>query len=157
MQLLRFFRWSCIPSFSPSQLPPCCLPAALQPHHLPSGRELVAEMARKREAERARFASLGAEVTGQGAGTVYRDRETGRQMSKEEIVAEREKEKAKKAAPYEDESQLAWGGGLKQREEARAAAQALAEEAAKPFARWVGWRWVPGAEGDAPASQAGLS
>ena len=45
------------------------------------------------------------------------------------------------------------GGGLKQREEARAAAQALAEEAAKPFARCVRGRrccWVRAAAGWTP-------
>lgn len=97
-----------------------------------SGRELAAEMAAKRERERQRFADLGEGVTGQGAQTVFRDKE-GRRVSKEDFAEEQAA--AKKKAQYDSEQQLEWGGGLKQRADAQDAAVAEAAEAAKPFAR----------------------
>eukprot|EP00887_Chlorella_sp_A99_P006274 scaffold3.g6274.t1 len=99
-----------------------------------SGRELQEEMARKRAAEAARFAQLGAEATGRGAQTVFRDA-GGRAVSREEYLEAKAAEKAAKKAQYDDERSLAWGGGLRQRHEAANAARAMAEEAAKPFAR----------------------
>ena len=54
----------------------CLTPRTLTPLHctlpflLPTGRELMAEMAAKRERERQRFADLEADVTGRGAQTV---------------------------------------------------------------------------------------
>lgn len=97
-----------------------------------SGRELMAEMAAKRERERQRFADLEADVTGRGAQTVFRDKE-GRRVSKEEYLEQQAA--AKKKAQYDSEAQLEWGGGLKQRVEATERAAAMAAEAAKPFAR----------------------
>lgn len=99
-----------------------------------SGRELMQEMAAKRERERERFAALEADVTGRGAQTVFRDKE-GRRVSKEEYMEQQAA--AKKKAQYDSEAQLEWGGGLKQRAEAAARAAAMAAEAAKPFARSV--------------------
>lgn len=58
-------------------------------------------------------------------------------MSKEEFEAQ--KAAARKKAEYESERDLAWGGGLKQRQDAEERAREMRAEAAKPFARWVGW------------------
>lgn len=65
------------PSSCLHTLPQRCLtPRTLTPLHctvpflLPAGRELMAEMAAKRERERQRFADLEADVTGRGAQTV---------------------------------------------------------------------------------------
>lgn len=54
-------------------------------------------------------------------------------MSKEEYAEQQAA--AKKKAQYDDESQLEWGGGLKQRADAQERSAAMAAEAAKPFAR----------------------
>lgn len=131
-----------------------------------TGRELAAEMQRKRERERQRFAELEADVTGRGAQTVgwvgtrslgscsagsqlpglsmptcallwwrlqvFRDKE-GRKVSKEAFLEEQAA--AKKKAQYDDEQQLEWGGGLKQRVDAAERGAAMAAEASKPFAR----------------------
>lgn len=99
-----------------------------------SGRQLMEEMARKRVAEASRFEALGAEVTGRGAATVFRDRE-GRAVSREEYLAQKAAEAGKKKAQYDDERSLAWGGGLRQRVEAEERAAAERAEAARPFAR----------------------
>jgi pre-mRNA-splicing factor CWC26 len=56
-------------------------------------------------------------------------------MTQEEFLESKAAERAKKAAQHEDESQLAWGGGLRQRHEAEQAEREMREEAAKPFAR----------------------
>jgi pre-mRNA-splicing factor CWC26 len=99
-----------------------------------SGRVIQEEMARKREQEARRFSKLGAEVTGRGAETVYRDK-SGQKLSKEEFVEARAAERKAGKAQYDDESQLAWGGGLKQKAEREDAERRLREEASKPFAR----------------------
>jgi hypothetical protein len=73
---------------------------------------------------------------------VYRGKD-GERLSRDAYVAQRDKERNKKKAQYEEQRELAWGGGLKQRQEAEAKAKAMVEEAAKPFARWdmrgAGW------------------
>ena len=99
-----------------------------------SGRDIQAEMARKKATEARRFATLEADVTGRGAVTVYRDK-TGQKLSKEEYVEAKDAERRAGKAQYDDESQLAWGGGLRQKAEREAAEQRMKEEAAKPFAR----------------------
>ena len=99
-----------------------------------SGRAIQEEMARKREVEAKRFSKLGADVTGRGAETVYRDK-SGQKLSKDEFVEARAAERKAGKAQYDDESQLAWGGGLKQKAEREAAERRLREEASKPFAR----------------------
>lgn len=101
-----------------------------------SGRELMAEMQRKRAAEQQRFAELGADVTGRGAQTVFRDRE-GRRVSKEEYLEQQEAAGKKKKAEFDDERNLAWGGGLAQRVAAEERGREMAAEAAKPFARYA--------------------
>lgn len=63
---------------------------------------------------------------------MYRD-VSGARVSKEEYIASR----VKKKTEYEDETTLAWGGGLQQRREAEERARALQEEKRKPFARWA--------------------
>ncbi len=105
-----------------------------------SGREIQAEMALKREAEARRFAEMGADVTGRGAATVYRDKE-GRQLTKEEFIEAKEAEKRAGKAQYDDESALAWGGGLRQKAEREEAERRMREEAFKPFARGPDAEW----------------
>uniref|UniRef100_A0A1D2AD31 BUD13-like protein n=1 Tax=Auxenochlorella protothecoides TaxID=3075 RepID=A0A1D2AD31_AUXPR len=97
-----------------------------------SGRDVAHEMALKREAEARRFAAMGEDASGRGAQTVYRDA-TGTRVTREEFVEGQQK--ARRKAEYEEEGSLAWGGGLKQRQEAEERAQAMREEASKPFAR----------------------
>lgn len=55
-------------------------------------------------------------------------------MSKDEYVAARDKKKVE----FEEERDLVWGGGLKQRREAQERARALEQERGRPFARCVG-------------------
>ncbi|KAL6780347.1 hypothetical protein ACKKBF_B13515 [Auxenochlorella protothecoides x Auxenochlorella symbiontica] len=97
-----------------------------------SGRDVAHEMALKREAEARRFAAMGEDASGRGAQTVYRDA-TGTRVTREEFVEGQQK--ARRKAEYEEEGSLAWGGGLKQRQEAEERARAMREEASKPFAR----------------------
>lgn len=99
-----------------------------------SGRELMEEMARKREAERRRFEKLDPTLTGQAAATVFRDK-SGRQVSKDEYLEAKAEERKKNKAQYDDESQLAWGGGLKQQMDREKEEQRMREEAALPFVR----------------------
>lgn len=96
------------------------------------GRDVAHEMALKREAEARRFAAMGEDASGRGAQTVYRDA-TGTRVTREEFVEGQQK--ARRKAEYEEEGSLAWGGGLKQRQEAEERARAMREEASKPFAR----------------------
>jgi pre-mRNA-splicing factor CWC26 len=99
-----------------------------------SGRELAEEMRRKRAAEAARFADLGAGATGRGAQTVYRDK-TGTAVSREAFVEGRAEERRAGRAQYDDQAALPWGGGLAQAAEREEAARLEKEEAARPFAR----------------------
>ena len=101
-----------------------------------SGREIQQEMARKREAEARRFAALGAEVTGRHAKTVYRDK-MGKQLTKEEYVEAKELERRAGKPQYDEESKLAWGGGLRQKAEREEEERRMREEATKAFARGV--------------------
>jgi hypothetical protein len=79
---------------------------------------------------------------------VYRDKE-GRAVSREEF--QEQQAKARKKAEYEAERDLAWGGGLQQRQEAEARAEEMRREAAKPFARCAmlgcAWRALAGLTG----------
>jgi pre-mRNA-splicing factor CWC26 len=102
-----------------------------------SGRDLAAEMGKKRAAEAARFAALGDAATGRGATTVYRDAATGHAVSRDEFVAAREAAKAAGRAQHDEEGALEWGGGLAQRLAREKAAADEAAEAAKPFGRGV--------------------
>lgn len=96
------------------------------------GRDLAAEMQKKRELEQQRFAKMGADVTGRHAQTVYRDT-SGKRVTKEELEAEQAAKS--KAAQYEDQAALPWGKGLKQQADAEEARRRIAEEVAKPFIR----------------------
>jgi pre-mRNA-splicing factor CWC26 len=98
-----------------------------------SGRDLAAEMAVKRERERERFARLDAETTGRGAQTVFRDL-SGAQVSREKYLAGKKAQREAAKAKYDDESQLAWGGGLRQRAEAEAEAERVAADSGKLYA-----------------------
>ena len=98
-----------------------------------AGTELAEEMARKREREAARFAALNAEVTGHGAATVYRNKITGKTMSRNEYEAQNISERQKKAAMYEDQSSLPWGGGLKQRDLAMTAQKRMSSESGRGY------------------------
>ncbi|CAL8471408.1 g10950 [Coccomyxa elongata] len=96
-----------------------------------SGRELMVEMERKRQAEKERFAKMGAEVTGRHAETVYRDKQSGKRVeggAAELEALEESRKKPKAEAP-------AWGGGIAQMREREARAEEMQQEAAKPFAR----------------------
>jgi len=76
------------------------------------------------------------EAQGRGADTVYRDRGTGKHISREEWVEAQQKKKKKKLSEY-PEQELEWGGGLKQtanRDEEKADLERIA---AQPFARYA--------------------
>lgn len=84
-----------------------------------------------------------AAAQGRGAGTVFRDKVTGRLLTEEEFAAQRASEKRKK--PPREEVHLEWRGGLAQQRAAAEAAAAVAREAQKAFGRWVAkgrWRWT---------------
>jgi len=84
--------------------------------------------------EKQRFAELDPSLTGQAAQTVFRDT-SGRVVTKEEYLESRAAERKANKAQYDDESQLAWGGGLRQQAERAAVEQRMAEESALPFGR----------------------
>ncbi|BDA46790.1 probable BUD13 homolog [Coccomyxa sp. Obi] len=96
-----------------------------------SGRELMVEMERKRQAEKERFAKMGAEVTGRHAETVYRDKQSGKRVeggAAELEALEESRKKPKAETP-------AWGGGIAQMREREVRTEEMRREAAKPFAR----------------------
>lgn len=102
---------------------------------LVTGRQLESEAEQaRREAEARRQAAHG-----RGAGTVYRDKATGKTMTSEEYAqaqAEAREAKRKKSA-YDEDQHIEWRGGLAQQRAAEQRAAAMAAEAAKPFATYV--------------------
>ena len=81
--------------------------------------QVQAELRAKREADARQFATLDEEITGRGATTVYRDKDSGAKVDRGEA------RRAKEAARAEERP--VWAGGLKQRrvqEERRAAMEA---------------------------------
>ena len=81
--------------------------------------QVQAELRAKREAEARQFSALNEDITGRGATTVYRDKDSGAKVDRGEA------RQAKEAARAQE--QPVWAGGLKQRrvqEERRAAMEA---------------------------------
>jgi pre-mRNA-splicing factor CWC26 len=74
---------------------------------------------------------MDSELTGQNAEAVFRDKITGKRISKEEYL----KSKQKKVIEKPKEIKLEWGKGLAQKREAEARLQELELEKDKPFAR----------------------
>ena len=60
------------------------------------------------QADRERFARLGTAESGRGAGTVYRDRASGKRVSADELAAAAARERKPKSETP------AWGGGIAQ-------------------------------------------
>ncbi|KAK9805845.1 hypothetical protein WJX73_006982 [Symbiochloris irregularis] len=99
---------------------------------LVAGKDIRAEVDKKRAAERAHFQSLGAEATGRNAQTVYRDAQGKIVGSAEELKKLKEAEEAAKKPQAETPE---WGGGLKQMRDRAVRQEEMQREAAKPFAR----------------------
>lgn len=103
---------------------------------LVSASDVVEEARQKRAAEEARIRAMKDEQSGRGASTMYRDKDTGQRMSREEVERMQRDEAAQKRA-LEEARRPEWGAGLKQRRDAEEAAAEAAREAAKPFARYA--------------------
>mmetsp|Transcript_10421 Transcript_10421/g.23600 ORF Transcript_10421/g.23600 Transcript_10421/m.23600 type:complete len:233 (+) Transcript_10421:79-777(+) len=76
------------------------------------------------------------EADGKNAATVYRDRGSGKTISREEWVQNQQKKKRKKLSDY-PEQELEWGGGVKQTANQEAEKAELERIAAQPFARYA--------------------
>ncbi|CDP16792.1 unnamed protein product [Coffea canephora] len=96
---------------------------------LVTGQDLKEEIARKKEEDMLRFKEMDPSISGRGAEPVYRDKVTGKRMSKDEFLKSQKKEEKPK------EVKLEWGKGLAQKREAEARLQELEGEKDKPFAR----------------------
>ncbi|VYS47748.1 unnamed protein product [Arabidopsis thaliana] len=96
-----------------------------------SGKDIGSEYRKKKEDEKLRFKNMDSELTGQNAEAVFRDKITGKRISKEEYL----KSKQKKVIEKPKEIKLEWGKGLAQKREAEARLQELELEKDKPFAR----------------------
>lgn len=95
-----------------------------------SGSEFRAHAQRKKELEDAKLRKMKKKDTGEGAETVYRDKH-GRKLSMlNEMIAST---KGKKTATEE----IAWGGGLKQKQEEAKRLEREAYLASKPLARYA--------------------
>merc|ERR1712203_242060 len=77
------------------------------------GSDLKEEASQVRAERRAAVEAAPDEETGRGATTVYRDKATGKKISREEFAQQSQKKKKKKLSDY-PEQELAWGGGVKQ-------------------------------------------
>ncbi|KAI4365121.1 hypothetical protein MLD38_021139 [Melastoma candidum] len=95
-----------------------------------SGQEISKELTRIKKDEQSRFQAMDSSLTGKGAEPVYRDKITGRRMSKEEQL-----EKQKKVEEKPKEIKLEWGKGLAQKRAAEESMGELELEKDKPFAR----------------------
>jgi pre-mRNA-splicing factor CWC26 len=95
-----------------------------------SGKDIGSEFRKKKEDEQLRFKNMDSELTGQNAEAVFRDKMTGKRISKEEYLKSKEKKKEKPK-----EIKLEWGQGLAQKREAEAKLEELELEKDKPFAR----------------------
>ncbi|XP_010461011.1 PREDICTED: BUD13 homolog [Camelina sativa] len=96
-----------------------------------SGKDIGSEYRKKKEDEQLRFKNMDSELTGQNAEAVFRDKITGKRITKEEYL----KSKQKKVIEKPKEIKLEWGKGLAQKREAEARLQELELEKEKPFAR----------------------
>ncbi|XP_030543594.1 BUD13 homolog isoform X2 [Rhodamnia argentea] len=95
-----------------------------------SGKDISKDTAKIKKDEWLRFNALDASITGKGAEGVYRDKLTGKRLSKEEVLKSRQKVEEKPK-----EKKLEWGKGLAQKREAEERLQELESEKDKPFAR----------------------
>ncbi|GER55911.1 pre-mRNA-splicing factor cwc26 [Striga asiatica] len=106
-------------------------------HHprtgLVSGRDIKDEIDKTKKDDWLRFSALDPSVSGRDAEPVYRDKKTGKRMSKEEFLESHKKELKKDEKPKE--IHLEWGKGLAQKREAEARLEEMADEKNKPFAR----------------------
>merc|ERR1712050_430346 len=99
------------------------------------GSELKAEAAQIRAERRAAVEAAPDEETGKNATTVYRDKATGKRISREEFVEQSKKKKKKKLSDY-PEQELEWGGGVKQSANDEEMKEEASRLAAQPFARY---------------------
>lgn len=95
-----------------------------------SGKDISKAMAKIKKDEWLRFNALDASETGKGAEAVYRDKLTGRRLSKEEVLKSQQKVEEKPK-----EKKLEWGKGLAQKREVEERLHELESEKDKPFAR----------------------
>uniref|UniRef100_A0A1J3HTF0 BUD13-like protein n=1 Tax=Noccaea caerulescens TaxID=107243 RepID=A0A1J3HTF0_NOCCA len=95
-----------------------------------SGKDIGSEFQKKKEEEQLRFKNMDSELTGQNAEAVFRDKKTGKRISKEEYLKSKQKKVEKPK-----EIKLEWGQGLAQKREAEARLEELELEKEKPFAR----------------------
>ncbi|CAA0841718.1 Unknown protein [Striga hermonthica] len=100
---------------------------------LVSGRDIKDEIDKTKKDDWLRFSALDPSVSGRDAKPVYRDKKTGKRMSKEEFLESQKKELKKDEKPKE--IHLEWGKGLAQKREAEARLEEMADEKNKPFAR----------------------
>lgn len=91
-----------------------------------SGSEIREEISRIKKEEWRRFEAMDPSVTGRGAEAVFRDKITGRRISKEEFLKFKEKV---------EEKEIEWGKGLVQKRKAESTLRELDLEREKPFAR----------------------
>lgn len=96
---------------------------------LVTGQDIKEEIAKKKKEDILRFKEMDPSISGRGAEPVYRDKVTGKRMSKDEFLKSQKKEEKPK------EVKLEWGKGLAQKREAEARLQELENEKDKPFAR----------------------
>ncbi|CAN8313890.1 unnamed protein product [Cochlearia groenlandica] len=96
-----------------------------------SGKDIGSEYRKKKADEQLRFKNMDSELTGQNAEAVFRDKITGKRISKEEYL----QSKQKKVVEKPKEIKLEWGKGLAQKREHEAKLQELELEKEKPFAR----------------------
>ncbi|KAG1676556.1 hypothetical protein FOA52_000099 [Chlamydomonas sp. UWO 241] len=97
-----------------------------------SARELAQEARENAAANKAK--RLNAE--GRGAQTIYRDRASGKAVTKEEFVDSRKDARAKKREEEEADQHLEWRGGLAQKQAADDLKRRMEEESTKAFARY---------------------
>ncbi|XP_010540728.1 PREDICTED: BUD13 homolog [Tarenaya hassleriana] len=95
-----------------------------------SGRDIQAENVKTKKNEFLRFKEMDPMLSGEKAEGVFRDKITGKRISKEEYMKSK-----KKVEEKPKEIKVEWGKGLAQKREAEARLQELELEKDKPFAR----------------------
>ncbi|XP_051151978.1 uncharacterized protein LOC127265969 [Andrographis paniculata] len=96
---------------------------------LVTGGDMKDENEKKMKEDFLRFQELDPSISGRDAEPVYRDKLTGKRMSKQEFLKSQKKEEKPK------EIKLEWGKGLAQKREVEARLKELEAEKEKPFAR----------------------
>ncbi|XP_060187422.1 uncharacterized protein LOC132616783 isoform X2 [Lycium barbarum] len=99
---------------------------------LVSGKDIKEEIDKTKKEDWLRFQEMDPSISGRGAEAVYRDKITGKRMSKEEFLKNKKK-KEEKEKPKE--IKIEWGKGLAQKREMEVRLQELESEKDKPFAR----------------------